>query len=109
VHKLQIAFLHLNVDDDTRAKIGDTRIITNHCKNISTIRRGILASHINYLNKTEFVDQKQLPNPTAINSPGITGEMSCSSDLIIVFTAFLQQKFYSKESNYANEKTNTVE
>lgn len=91
MHKLHIAFLHLNLDEQKKASIGDTRLITNHCKNLTVIQEnGILSSFIEYLDKTKYADQKQLPNPTVIDSPGSTG-LANNFKMTIVFTAFMQE------------------
>ena len=56
-HKLQIAFLKLDIDIKQTEWLSDTRLIINHCREFSTIREdSVLASFIEYLNVTEFAD-----------------------------------------------------
>ena len=112
-HKLQIAFLNLVIDESTLTQLGDTRLITNHCKDFTTLdENGILSTFVEYLNETEFADQNQLPNPTVINTPAQKGRAGPSGGMTVVFTAYLRQEFYSKDAEDQGlqaDDSNTIE
>ena len=68
-HRLQIGFLKLEIADDELKKIGEARHFKHHVQNLVTIPKGnILATQITYLDRTDYNDQKQLPNPTMITT-----------------------------------------
>ena len=65
-----------------------------YCNVIKTLRNeSVLEEYINYLHKTNYKDQHQLPNLTVIDSKDLV-----NSDTVgkcIVFTAYLQETHYS--------------
>ena len=57
--------------------------VRDHCTIVKPVDgKGILGSFIRTLDKTSYKDQKQLPNPTMIDS-------LCNKYKIVVFTAYL--------------------
>ena len=58
--------------------------------------------YIEYLHETEFSEQKQLPNPTVIKSVA-TSQDDLPGGLTLVFSAYLQEKYTSKENEGIEE------
>ena len=57
-----------------------------------------MGSFIEYLNDCPYNDQLQLPNPTVIDSPQVKGKEHTVGAKTIVFTAYLQEEYHSKEA-----------
>ena len=87
------------MDQESLEKVADARHIKFHCKDFYEIKKdGILHKYVDYLHETTFADQKQLPNPTIINS--VNGSIDdVSRGKTLVFTAYMSENFTSTESD----------
>ena len=58
-HKLQIAFLKLDINEEERLTIGEARHFMYHCKNIVTIpKENVLHTFVRYFDRTNYTSQK---------------------------------------------------
>ena len=58
-HKLQIAFLKLDINEEERLQIGEARHFMYHCKNVMSIpKENVLHSFVRYLDRTNYKSQK---------------------------------------------------
>ena len=68
----------------------ESRNLFNHCIDVKAIdEKKILGEFVMRMNRTEFDDQKQLPNPKVLYLDPF------SPTKTIVFTAFLREEFWS--------------
>ena len=87
-HKLQIAFLELEIDVRQNEKIAEMHHFMYHCWDIMVIPKdNVLYKFISYLDQTEYEDQKQLPNPTVIDT--VCKKFDFKMGKTVVFTAYL--------------------
>ena len=84
--------------------------MVNHCHKFSEIRQdSVLEKFLQQIDETGYNEQKQLPYPTVIES--IENVPANTSGKTVVFTAYLQEKFSSKErqeSQICDDKENEV-
>ena len=56
------------MSEEELADVGEGRFILYHCYNFRPLDNGILAIFINDLDSKKYDEQKQLPNPTVIDT-----------------------------------------